>query len=62
MALVPVAYALKIWLQPESVNIPFVQQFLKDGVIVPNEVMTAAVTAQLDALAKVAPALKPLRG
>jgi NAD(P)H-dependent FMN reductase len=62
MALLPAAHALKIWLQPESVNIPFVQQFLSDGVIVPNETMAAAVTTQLNALVKVATAVKPLRG
>ena len=55
------AYALKLWMQPEAVNIPFVGTFLRDGVIHPNDVMTGAATAMLDALSKVATALKPLR-
>ena len=61
MALQGSAYALKLWMQPEAVNIPFVGSFLKDGVIHPNDVMTNAATAMLDALSKVATALKPLR-
>jgi hypothetical protein len=61
MALQGSAYALKLWMQPEAVNIPFVGTFLKDGVIHPNEVMVNAATAMLDALQKVAPALKTLR-
>ena len=62
MALHDVAYALKIFLVPESVNIPFVRNFLgDDGQIHPNEVMTGAAKAVLDELQKVAPVLKPLR-
>jgi NAD(P)H-dependent FMN reductase len=45
----------------EAVNIPFVATFLKDGVIYPNDVMASAARAMLDALRKVAPALKTLR-
>ncbi|MGX6603097.1 NADPH-dependent FMN reductase [Micromonosporaceae bacterium Da 78-11] len=62
MALQSVAYALKIWLIPESVNIPFVGTFLSEGEIRPNEVMTNAATVMLDELGKVTVALKPLRG
>ena len=62
VALNGVAYALKIFMVPESVNIPFVGTFLHDGVIQPNDVMTGAATAMLDELGKVAAALKPLRG
>ena len=62
VALNGVAYALKIFMVPESVNIPFVGTFLHDGVIQPNDVMTSAATAMLDELGKVAAALKPLRG
>jgi NAD(P)H-dependent FMN reductase len=62
MAMLPIMHALKLWLQPEQVNIPFVGTFLKDGVIEPIETMTSAVTTQLNALQKVATALKPLRG
>jgi hypothetical protein len=60
-ALTQVAYALKMFLTPVAVNIPFVNNFLKDGQIQPNEVMTAAVPAMLDELTKLATALKPLR-
>jgi NAD(P)H-dependent FMN reductase len=57
-----VAYPLKMFLIPESVNIPFVRTFLgEDGAIHPNDVMTGAATAMLDELTKVAEALKPLR-
>jgi hypothetical protein len=46
----------------EAVNIPFVQQFLdEDRRLHPNEVMTEAVTAMLDELARLASALRPLR-
>jgi NAD(P)H-dependent FMN reductase len=62
MALQGVAYALRLWMIPESVNIPFVGTLVRDGVLQPNEIMTGAVTAQLDELGKVAAALKPLRG
>jgi len=62
MALHDVAYALKIFMVSESVNIPFVRNFLgDDGQIHPNQVMTDAAKTVLDELQKVAPALKPLR-
>jgi hypothetical protein len=46
---------------PVAVNIPFVQSFLADGVIEPNETMTNAAAAMLDELSKLAAALGPLR-
>jgi hypothetical protein len=46
----------------ESVNIPFVQQFLDDGVISPNDVMVQAADAVLDELVRLESALRPLRG
>lgn len=62
VALHGVAYALKLFMIPESVNIPFVWTFLAEGQITPNDVMTAAATTMLDELGKVAVALQPLRG
>ena len=62
MALHDVAYALKIFMVSESVNIPFVRNFLgDDGQIHPNDVMTTAAKGMLDELQKVAPVLKTLR-
>jgi NAD(P)H-dependent FMN reductase len=46
---------------PESVNIPFVQQFLTDGEFKPNDVLEDAATAMLAELARVSDALGPLR-
>lgn len=45
----------------ESVNIPFVGQFLVDGEIKPNEIMQGAATALLDELGRVSPVLRTLR-
>ena len=62
VALLPITYALKLFLVPDAVNIPFVRSFLgEDGAIHPNDVMTGAATAMLDELARVAGALRPLR-
>ncbi|XVU20826.1 NADPH-dependent FMN reductase [Actinoplanes sp. CA-054009] len=55
------AYPLKLFVVPESVNIPFVSNFLVDGQIQPNETMRNAATTVLDELGRVAAALKPLR-
>ncbi|WP_328605596.1 NAD(P)H-dependent oxidoreductase [Amycolatopsis sp. NBC_00345] len=57
----PVLAVLRMTTVAEAVSIPFVQQFLEDGVIVPNDVMTTAVKAMLDELVRVAETLKPLR-
>jgi hypothetical protein len=46
---------------PESVNIPFVQQFLTGGEFKPNGVLAEAATAMLAELARVSGALGPLR-
>jgi NAD(P)H-dependent FMN reductase len=57
-----VVSALKMVTITESVNIPFVQQFLDDGVISPNDVMVQAADAVLDELVRLESALRPLRG
>jgi NAD(P)H-dependent FMN reductase len=44
-----------------AVSIPFVQQFLKDGVIEANDVMVGAAADLLDELLAVGEALRPLR-
>jgi NAD(P)H-dependent FMN reductase len=47
---------------PESVNIPFVQQFLdEEGQLRPNEIMEQAATAMLDELGTWTEALHPIR-
>jgi hypothetical protein len=47
----------------EAVSIPFVSQFIDDeGVVQPNEVMEQAADTMLGELARVAEALRPLRG
>ena len=45
----------------DAVNIPFVQQFLDDGVLTPNEIMTSAAKLVLDELVKLSTALTPVR-
>lgn len=45
----------------ESVVVPFVARQVKDGVFTPNEVQEQAAPALLDALARWAEALRPLR-
>ena len=56
-----VAYPLHMFVLPESVNIPFVHNLVVDGELQANEVMTKAVTVQLDALARVAEVMQQLR-
>jgi NAD(P)H-dependent FMN reductase len=54
--------ALKMTTVGDSVNIPFVRQFVTDeGELRPNEVMETAATAMLDELVRYAAALAPLR-
>jgi len=53
--------ALKIFPIAEAVSIPFFTQFIEDGVVQPNEVMTDSAAVVLDELAKVEAALRPLR-
>ena len=54
-----VVTALKMVPVPESVNIPFVQQFLDaDRHLMPNEIMDSAATAMLDELVRWTAALR----
>jgi NAD(P)H-dependent FMN reductase len=58
----PVVSALKMFPVVEAVSIPFVQQFLdEDQQVRANEVMEAAASAMLNELARLVPALAPLR-
>jgi len=57
----PVLVALRMTPVFEAVSIPFVAQFIVDGVLEPNETMDQAADAMLDELARVAVALRPLR-
>ena len=54
--------ALRMTTVADAVSIPFVHQFLTDGEIVPNDVMTTSAKAMLDELVRVTQTLKPLRG
>jgi len=56
-----VVTTLKLVPLPEAVSIPFVQQFLEDGALSPNETMEEAINAMLDELARWTTALLPLR-
>ena len=60
-ALKAVVVSLKMVPMVEAVNIPFVAQFLHEGVLVPNDVMDQAATDVLDELLRWAGALAPLR-
>jgi NAD(P)H-dependent FMN reductase len=53
--------ALRMTTVAEAVSIPFVQQFLSEGEIVPNDVMATAAKAMLDELVRVTATLKSLR-
>jgi NAD(P)H-dependent FMN reductase len=57
----PVLSALKLVTVNEAVNIPFVANFLENGEFVPNEPLVASAKLVLDEVARLAPALKPLR-
>ncbi|GID28295.1 NADPH-dependent FMN reductase [Paractinoplanes brasiliensis] len=61
MALTGAAYALRLFLIPAAVNIPFVHSLVHDGQFQPTDVTTAAATTMLDELARVAPAMRTLR-
>ncbi|MET0424075.1 MAG: NAD(P)H-dependent oxidoreductase [Actinoplanes sp.] len=62
VALLPAAYALKMYMIADSVNIPFVGQHLDDeGVFRPTEASAVAANNMLTELNKVAQALAPLR-
>ncbi len=59
-ALKPVLLALRMVPVVESVNIPFLQQFLTDdGSVAPNSVMVEAAHAMLDELARLTKLLRP---
>ncbi|GAA3535720.1 NAD(P)H-dependent oxidoreductase [Amycolatopsis ultiminotia] len=53
--------AFRMSVVAEAVSIPFVQQFLADGTIEPNDVMTTSAKAMFDELARVTTTLAPLR-
>jgi NAD(P)H-dependent FMN reductase len=57
----PIASAVRLVPLTQSVPISFPQQFLHDGVIVPDPGMAHGATTMLDELAKMAHALSPLR-
>ena len=59
-ALKPVLTALKSVPLNESVNIPFVTQFLKDGQFVPNDTLSASAKTMLDELVRWTSALQTL--
>lgn len=56
-----VVTAVKLLPITEAVNIPFVSQFLENGVIVANDVMEQAAVAMLDELVRVEATLRSLR-
>lgn len=59
-ALKPVLLSVRMVPVVESVNIPFLQQFLtEDGAVAPNDVMVASAKAMLDELARMAKKLRP---
>jgi NAD(P)H-dependent FMN reductase len=60
-AVKPMFGVLKLVPIPEAVVIPFVAKQVKDGAFAANEAQTRAAPALLDALARWAAALKPLR-
>jgi NAD(P)H-dependent FMN reductase len=45
----------------EAVNIPFVGQFVQDGVLTPNDVLDGSADVMLTELAKLTGALRPMR-
>lgn len=53
--------ALKVFPIAEGVSLPFFTQFIDDGVVRPNEMMTDSAIVVLDELARVETALRPLR-
>jgi NAD(P)H-dependent FMN reductase len=60
-ALKPVVVAVRMTPVFEAVNVPFVHQFIEDGVFTGNDVLEQAVPAMLDELARVESALRVLR-
>jgi NAD(P)H-dependent FMN reductase len=60
-AITHVVTTLKMIPVVESVSIPFVQQFIVDGEVVPNDVMKAAAKTMLDELVRVSESQQSLR-
>jgi NAD(P)H-dependent FMN reductase len=60
-AITHVVTTLKMIPVVETVSIPFVQQFLVNGKIVPNDVMKAAAKTMVDELVRVIESLQSLR-
>ncbi|GAA3385738.1 NADPH-dependent FMN reductase [Cryptosporangium minutisporangium] len=57
----PVLQALKVVTLTEAVTIPFVQQFVEDGLFTPNELIEASAGTMLDELGRWGNTLSPLR-
>lgn len=53
--------ALRTTVVPDAISIPFVQQFLQDGQLVPNDVLATSATTMFDELVRVSEHLRPLR-
>jgi NAD(P)H-dependent FMN reductase len=53
--------AFHMFVAPEAVAIPFVNQVIEDGVLKPTDSMVRSGTAMLDELTKLADVLSPLR-
>jgi NAD(P)H-dependent FMN reductase len=60
-AITHVVTTLKMIPVVETVSIPFVQQFIVDGEVVPNDVMKAAAKMMLDELVRVSESQQSLR-
>jgi NAD(P)H-dependent FMN reductase len=56
-----VVTTLKMMPIPEGISIPFVQEFVKDGVFQPNELIVQSAQMMLDELVRWEEALRPLR-
>jgi NAD(P)H-dependent FMN reductase len=57
----PVLSALRITPVADAVSIPFVQRFVVDGALVPDDAITGSAKAMFDELAQTTDALRPLR-
>lgn len=56
-----VVTTLKMTPLSEAVSIPFVNQFIDEEVLVPNEIMIGSAKAMFDELARMSEVLRPLR-
>ena len=57
----PILATLRMVAPPEAVHIPFVDQMLRGGALVPGDEVALAATALLDELLRLSEALAPLR-